>query len=102
MPAKTKPAAKVECLNPNTGNRLLIDAGTYTLFSKAIYHTLMGGKSLTFTQMVDGVRDCFQKQNTAFDGSVEWYTVTVKNNMEAKGEMATFKEKGKKLHRLKK
>jgi len=32
---------------------------------------------------------------------VEWYAVTVKNDMVAKGVIETFMEKGKKLHRLK-
>ena len=90
----------MECLNPNTGRRMLIDAATYELFSKAIYYTLMEEKQLTFTQMVEGVRDCFKKQKTSFDGSVEWYTVTVKNHLQAKGVMEAFPGKGKKLHRL--
>ena len=71
MPTTNKPAAKVECINPNTGGRMNIDAATYDLFSKAIYHTLLGGKQLTYTQIVEGVKNCFQKQETNFDGSVE-------------------------------
>ena len=90
------------CLVFRQGGRMMIAASTYELFSKAIYHTLMGGKSLTFTQIVEGVHDCFQKQKSSFDRSVEWYAVTVKNDMEARGEIETFKEKGRKLHRLKK
>ena len=90
----------MQCLNPNTGGRMNIDADTYELFSKAIYHTLMGNKSLTYTQMVEGVHHCFQQQATTFDGSVSWYTVTVKHDMQAKGVIAVYTEKGKKLHRL--
>ena len=93
---------KTECLNPNTGGRMNIDKDTYTLFSKAIYHTLQKGKALTFTQMVEGVDDCFKKQKTRFDGSVSWYAVTVKNDMEARDLIEVFTEKGKKLHKLKK
>ena len=100
MPTTTKPTNKVECLNPNTGGRMNIDAVTYELFSKAIYHTLKEGNALTYTQIVDGIHDCFKKQKTKFDGSVEWYAVTVKNDMQSKGVMETFIEKGKKLHRL--
>jgi hypothetical protein len=96
----TKPAGKVACLNPATGGRINIDADTYGLFSKAIYHSLMGNKRLTFTQMVEGVQNCFQQQSTTFSGSVSWYTVTVKNDMQAKGIISVFTEKGKKLHRL--
>jgi hypothetical protein len=102
MPTTTKPAAKVACINPNTGNCMNIDALTYGLFSKALYHTLKEGGELRFTQMVKGVQDYFQQQNITFDGSVEWYAVTIKNDMQAKGAIEGLTEKGGKLHRLSK
>lgn len=95
-----KLAGKVKCLNPNTGSRMNIDADTYELFSKAIYHTLTGSKGLTFTQLVEGIEDCFQKQQTKFNGSVGWYAVTVKNDMQAKGLISVVTEQGKKIHQL--
>jgi len=101
MPTKTA-AKKVECLNPNTGGKINIDSGIYELFSKAIYHTLKKGKALSFTQMVDGVHEYFGEKKIKFDGSVSWYAVTIKNDMEARGMIETFVQKGKKLHRLKK
>lgn len=91
---------KVECLNPNTGGRMSIAKDTYDLFSKAIRQTLKNGKALTYTQIVEGVEDFFKKQNTHFDGSISWYCVTIKNDMESRGAIETFVEKGKKLHRL--
>ena len=93
---------KVECRNLNTGGKMNIAKGIYDLFSKAIYHTLKKDGPLTYTQMTAGVYGCFKKQNTTFDGSVGWYAVTVKNEMEASGVIEVFTEKGKKLHRLKK
>lgn len=95
-------SSKVECLNPNTGRRMNIDKNTYELFSKAIYHTLKENGAMTFTDMVNSVYDCFKKQKTKFAGAVEWYTVSVKNDMHARGVMEVFIEKGKKLHHLKK
>lgn len=77
-----------------------IDAGAYELFSNAIYHVLMGGKGLTYTQMVEGIKDCFQQRATKFNGSIGWYTVTIKNDMEARGIISVSTEGGKKLHRL--
>ena len=98
----TKSTAKVECLNPNTGRKMNIDAKVYDLFSKAIYHTLKKSKQgVTYTDIVSGVNQCFKEERTTFQGSVEWYAVTVKNDMVAKGVIETFMEKGKKLHRLK-
>jgi len=100
MPAKVA-SKKVECLNPNTGGTMNIDKEIYDLFSKAIYHTLKKEKALTYTQIVEGVHDCFKQQKVKFDGSVSWYAVTIKNDMEARGVIETFMEKGKKMHRLK-
>lgn len=101
MATRTLPQ-KVECLNPNTGRRMAIDKNIYDLFSKAIYHSLRAGKALTYSGIVEGVHDWFKKQNTKFEGSVSWYAVSVKNDMEARGVIESFVEKGKKLNRLKK
>jgi hypothetical protein len=101
MPAKTD-AQKVECLNPNTGGRMNIDKETYDLFSKAIYQTLKKNQPLTYSQIVEGIEDCFKQEKTKFNGSVSWYAVTVKHDMHARGVIEVFTEKGKKLHRVKK
>jgi hypothetical protein len=93
---------KVECLNPNTGRKMNIDKTTYDLFSKAIYHTLKKQGAITFTQLQEGVEDCFREQKTSFDGAVGWYAVTVKNDMLARGVIEAYTEKGKKLNRIKK
>jgi hypothetical protein len=93
---------KVECLNPNTGGKMNIDKKTYDLFSKAIYHTLKQSQPLTYTEIVEGIQDCFRQQKTRFDGSIGWYAVTVKHDMHARGVIEVYSEKGKKLHRIKK
>lgn len=98
----TKSSEKIECLNPNTGSTMNIDKEIYDLFSKAIYHTLKKQKAVSFTELTEGVEDCFRKQKTKFDKSVGWYAVTVKNDMHARGVIEVFSEKGKKLHRLSK
>src|SRR5215218_3585818 len=96
-----KPAPqKTECINPNTGSRMNIDTSIYKLFSKAIYHSLKKHSPLTYTQIVQGVKDCFGEQKARFEGSVEWYVVAVKHDMVAKGIIEIFTEKGRKLHRL--
>src|SRR6476646_6841724 len=100
MPAKS--TGKIECLNPNTGGKMNIDAKVYDLFSKAIYHTLKKNKqAITYTDIVSGVKQCFKEQRSTFTGSVEWYTVNIKNDMVEKAVIQTFLEKGKKLHKLK-
>lgn len=96
----TTKTAKVECLNPNTGGRMNIDKEIYDLFSKAIYQTVKKGKALTYSQIVEGIKDYFKKQKIKFDGSVEWYAVTVKHDMHARGILHVYTEKGRKLHSL--
>ena len=96
-----KSAGKIECPNPNTGGRMNIDAKIYDLFSKAIYHTVKKNKQgVTYTGIVNGIKNCFKEEGTVFKGSIEWYAVTVKNDMVANNVIETFTEKGKKLYRL--
>ena len=95
-------SSKVECLNPNTGGRMKIDKKIYDLFSEAIYGILKKNQPLTYSQIVEGIYDCFTQQKTKFDGSIEWYAVTVKHDMHARGVIEVYTEKGEKLHRLKK
>ncbi len=98
-----KSIAKIECLNPNTGRKMKINGKIYEPFSKVIYHTLKENKEgITYTDIVDGIKKCFQEERTVFVGSIGWYVITVKHDMEATGVIETFTEKGKKLHRLKK
>lgn len=99
MPVKS--TRKIECLNPNTGSKMNIDAKIYDIFSKAIYHTLKKNKQgLTFTDIVNGIKKCFKEERTIFKGSVEWYAVTIKNDMVANHVIETFIVKGRKLHRI--
>jgi hypothetical protein len=98
----TRSLEKVECLNPNTGGSMKIDKQIYDLISKAIYHTLKAKKAVTFSEMVEGIEDCFKKQKTKFDKSVGWYAVTIKHDMQSRGVIEVYMEKGKKMHRLKK
>ena len=99
----TGQTAKIECLNPNSGRKMKIDGKIYEFFSKAIYHTLKKNKEgITYTDIVNGVKKCFKEERTTFKGSIGWYAVTVKHDMEATGVIESFTEKGKKLHRLKK
>ena len=37
---RAKSPEKIACINPNTAGKMNIDAKTYELFSKAIYHVL--------------------------------------------------------------
>lgn len=79
-----------------------IDKDIYDLFNKAIRKTLQGGKTLSFTALAEGVEEYLEKNKTGFKKSIPWYTITIKNDMEARGAIEVITEKGKKLNRLKK
>ena len=79
-----------------------IDKATYDLFSKAIRHSLKKNQALTFTQIVEGIHEYLKQQKVKFYGSLDWYAVTVKNDLHARGIIEVFSEKGRKLHRFSK
>jgi hypothetical protein len=93
---------RTECLNPNTGGRMSIDKEIYDLFAKAIKQTLKDKKALTFSEMVEGIKNYLSSNKIKFSKSVGWYAVTVKNDLEVRKEIEAYIEKGKKLHRLNK
>lgn len=95
-----KTITKIQCLHPEGKHAPAIAADTYSLFEKAIYHSLKAKKAITFTELMSEVQKCFVKQKTKFSGSAGWYGVIVKNHMEATGVIKTITERGKKLHML--
>ncbi len=92
---------KISCMNPNTGSSLNIDREIYDLFHGAISTALAGGEALTYTEIVEKVGKHLKKARAAFSGSVSWYCVTVKNDMQSRGQLEVFTKQGKKLHKLK-
>ena len=92
---------KIECLNPNTGGKLKIDAEIYQLFATAIKQSLKGGNEITYTDIVEGIKKYLKSKKIIFKNSVSWYAVTIKNDLEVRNIIETFTVKGKKLHRLK-
>ncbi|PWT95197.1 MAG: hypothetical protein C5B52_18340 [Bacteroidetes bacterium] len=98
MPSSKK--SKTECLNPNTGRKMNIPTEIYNKMHAAIQNSLKNGKELTYTEIVESVIEYFSKKQVDFERSVEWYAVTVKHDMQSRGELIPFIQKGKKLHRL--
>jgi hypothetical protein len=92
---------KVICSNPNSGREIQIDASIYHTVREAIEKTLKQNKdSLTYSEIVKGVKKSFQLSKAKFQGSLEWYVVTIKQDMVAKGIIDTWLEKGSRLHKL--
>ncbi len=95
------PGDKVTCVHPVTGRRLQIDRHTYELFSSAIINVLKGHSGgLTFSEMVEGITKELKNKKIRFEGSVPWYAVSIKQDMETRKLIVCDTVKGKKLHLL--
>ncbi len=95
-------ATKVVVTHPRTKTAKKFDAGIYEPVKSAIVASLKGSKGKTFTDLSDDVVKIMRKKMPTFKGSVPWYTISVRLDLETRGIVETFVEKGKKLSRLKK
>ncbi|HMK25786.1 MAG TPA: hypothetical protein VK483_07120 [Chitinophagaceae bacterium] len=106
MTTKLKPIAigakKTIVTHPVTGTERKFDTAIYEQVKSAILQGLKGSKGKTFTELTDDVVKTIRKKMPGFKGSVPWYTISVRLDMETRGMVETFTEKGKKLNRLKK
>ena len=100
--AKTNKAKKTIVTHPVTGTKRKFDAAIYEPVKSAILQSLKGSKGKTFTELTDDVKKTIRKKMPGFKGSVPWYTISIRLDLESKGMVETFTEKGKKMNRLKK
>lgn len=96
--AKTE---RIQLIHPAGKNAPRISTDTYTLISDAIIKVLQQHQPLSFADMAREVRQYVNTNSPEFKGSIEWFTVSVKQHMEAEGIIETVTEKGRKMHRLK-
>jgi Family of unknown function (DUF6958) len=93
---------KTVITNPRTRREVKIDSSIYEPFKAAILQSLKGTKGKTFTELSDDVVKIIKKRFSEFNGSVPWYTISVLRDLETRGVVDNFVEKGKKMNRLKK
>jgi hypothetical protein len=101
MPAPKKSVAKTIVTHPRTGTERKFDKALYDPIKAAILQSLKGSKGKTFTDLTDDVVAIIRKKVPGFKGSVPWYTISIRLDLETKGIVETFVVKGKKLNRLK-
>lgn len=101
MPASSS-TGKVIVTHPHTGTERKFDADIYKPVAAAIKQSLRGSRGKTFTELTDDVAKILRKKMPGFKGSVPWYTISIRLDLETRGVVETFIEKGKKLNRLKK
>jgi hypothetical protein len=99
--ATVKPK-KINVTHPVTGTEKKFDAAIYEPVKAAILQSLKGSKGKTFTELADDVVKIMRKKMPGFKRSVPWYTISVRLDLETRGMVETFTEKGRKLNRLKK
>lgn len=93
---------KVVTIHPRTGTAQKIDADIYKPFEAAIIQSLKGSEGKTFSALTDDVVEIIKKKMPGFKKSIPWYTISIRLDLETRGIVETFTEKGKKLNRLKK
>ena len=93
---------KTVITHPESRRETKIDSSIYDPFKAAILQSLKGGKGKTFTDLTDDVVKNIRKRLPSFKGSIPWYTISVLRDLETRGIVENFVEKGKKLNRLKK
>src|SRR5688572_12666776 len=92
---------KTTVTHPVTGTERKIDAAIYEPVKAAIIQSLKGSKGKTFTALTDDVVKIVRKKMPGFKGSIPWYTISIRLDLESKGIVETYTEKGKRLNRLK-
>lgn len=91
---------KTTTTHPRTKREMNMDAETHKRIKAAILQSLKGSNGKTFTELSDDVVKIIKKTWPQFKGSIPWYTISVKLDLETRGIVETFTEKGKRLNRL--
>jgi hypothetical protein len=91
---------KVTVTHPRTGTERKFDISVYEPVKSAILQSLKGSRGKTFTELTDDVVKIIRKKMPDFKRSIPWYTISIRLDLETKGIVETFTEKGKKLNRL--
>ncbi len=100
MPKAIKPEKNI-VTHPVNGTERKLDSTIYEPVKAAILQSLKGSKGKTFTELADDVVKIIQLKIPDFKKSIPWYTISIRLDLETRGIVETFTEKGKKLNRLK-
>ena len=95
--AKATTIKKTIVTHPVSGKEKKFDTDIYEPFKAAIMKSLTGSKGKTFTELTDDVVKIIRKKIPAFKKSIPWYTISIRLELETRGIIETFVEKGVKL-----
>jgi hypothetical protein len=100
--AKSLKAKTIIVTHPQTGTERKFEVEIYEPVKAAILQSLKGSRGKTFAELTDDVVKIIRKKMPGFKRSIPWYTISIRLDLETRGMVETFVEKGKKLNRLKK
>jgi len=97
---KKTTTSKITLTHPRTGREYDINESIYNPFKAAILQSLKTSKGKTFTELTDDVVKIIRRKIPDFKKSIPWYTISILLDLETRGIVEHFIEKGKKLNRL--
>jgi len=100
--SKANTSKKIIVTHPVTGTERKFEAAIYEPVKNAILQSLGGSAGKSFGELADDVVKIIRKKMPGFNKSIPWYTISIRLDLEARGIVETFIEKGKKKNRLKK
>jgi len=93
---------KTVITHPKSRRETKIDSSIYEPIKAAILQSLKGSKGKIFGELTDDVVKNMKKRSPSFKGSIPWYTISILRDLETRGVVENFVEKGRKFNRLKK
>jgi DNA-binding transcriptional ArsR family regulator len=89
---------RILTLHPDPAKRgVSISRAKYDMIRGAILHTLREKGEISFSELVEAVNDQVKDK---FDGSVSWYVVSVKLDLEARDQIERVEQPGLQRIRL--
>lgn len=95
--AKATKTKKITTTHPRTRSQFNIDGEIYEPFKAAILQSLKGSKGKSFTELTGDVVKIIKKTMPGFKKSIPWYPISIRLDLETRGIVETFTEKGEKI-----
>lgn len=73
---------KITVTHPVTGTERKFDSAIYEPVKAAILQSLKGSGGKTYTELTDDVVSIIKKKNPSFKGSIPWYTISIRLDLE--------------------
>ena len=76
--------SRIQLKHPAGKKAVSMDPQKYAIIEKALMNCLWGGGEVTHTEILKSLKEEFKRNNTMFEGSVEWHLEWVKLDLEAR------------------